>query len=122
MNLTDLLTLIGIIVGIIGTIVTLITLNISWHGFWFVIISSLLIACLLMWGRWQGKLQTYELNAFDHLMRQQPIIGRDKKILVVSVTENDIKILNQPYGETGQGARALSDRTLERLLERLKAD
>lgn len=87
---------------------------------WIIIVSSLLIACLVMWGRWQGKLQKWELNAFDHLMRQQPVIGRDKNLLVVSVTQDDIAHLDQPDEETGQGLRSLSDNTLDRLVERLQ--
>ena len=119
-DLSTIVGIIGIIVTILGIIVGLRTLGISWHGFWFVVVLSVLLTCLVMWGRWQGKLQIWELNAFDHLMRQQPVRGRDKKLLVVSVTQEDIERLNQPDEETGQGARSLSDRTLDRLVKRLK--
>ncbi len=110
---------IGAIVGIVQLVLLMYKLF-SQYDFWFVIVLSVLIACLIMWLRWQGKLQTWELNAFDHLMRQQPVIGRDKKLLVVSVTEDDIARLDQPDKETGQGLRSLSDNTLDRLVERLK--
>ncbi len=109
---------IGAIVGILQ-LVLLIYKVFSQNDFWFVIILSVLMACFVMWLRWQGKLQTWELNAFDHLMRQQPVIGRDKKLLVVSITEDDIARLDQPDEETGQGLRSLSDHTLDRLVERL---
>ncbi|NEP02487.1 MAG: CHASE2 domain-containing protein [Symploca sp. SIO2E9] len=66
--------------------------------------------------RWQGKLQTLELQAFDLLMRQQPIIGRDKRLVVVSITQEDINHLKQPDNETDRTLRSLSDRTLDRLV------
>ncbi len=119
MDWKEWVTFIGAIVGIVQLVMGVFKLF-SRYDFWFVIVSSVLIACLVMCLRWQGKLQTLELNAFDHLMRQQPVIGRDKKLLVVGVTEDDIARLDQPDEETGQGLRSLSDRTLDRLVERLQ--
>ncbi|MCA1990657.1 MAG: CHASE2 domain-containing protein [Coleofasciculus sp. S288] len=88
-----------------------------------VILTSLLISglttSLVIGMRWQGKLQTLELQAFDLLMRQQPIIGRDKRLVVVRVTSDDTEHLNQPPEEKGDGGRTLSDSTLDKLLEKL---
>ncbi|MBZ8180850.1 CHASE2 domain-containing protein [Oscillatoria salina IIICB1] len=91
-----------------------------WRKLRVAIIASLIITSLIMWGRWQGKLQTLELIAYDHLMQQRPIKEPDDRILVVRVTKEDLKLLQQPPESTGQGARSLSDKNLERLLVKLQ--
>ena len=88
-----------------------------------ILVISLLITSLVMWGRWHGKLQSLELTAFDFLMRQRLLIEqpqRDKRLLIISISPQDIILLQQPPEETGQGARTLSDRTLEKLLVKLE--
>jgi CHASE2 domain-containing sensor protein len=62
-------------------------------------------------------LQTWELQAFDHLMRSRPDEGPDPRLLVVTVTEKDVQ--NQPAKER-LGA-SLSDRSLAQLLEKLES-
>ncbi|MEM9217098.1 MAG: CHASE2 domain-containing protein [Cyanobacteria bacterium P01_F01_bin.150] len=80
------------------------------------LIVSLAMSLLVFWARWQGRLQPFELKAFDHMMQQRPIYGADERIVVIGVTEDDIEKLDQPFEETGQGARTLSDQTIENLI------
>ena len=85
-----------------------------------ILAASLMITALVMWGRWQGNLQPMELIAYDQLMRLRPSVEqRDDRLLVVRITSEDIARLNEPLSETGQGARSLSDHTLDVLLEKL---
>lgn len=85
-----------------------------------VLAASLAMTSLVTWGRWQGHLQPFEMNAFDRLMQNRPLEPRDKRILIIRVTPEDIVRISQPPEETGQGSRSLSDRTLDRLIEKLE--
>ena len=83
------------------------------------LLASVVITILLMGSRWQGKLQTWELQAFDQLMQLRPVAVADRRLLVVRVTAADIKA--QPPEERGGGAASLSDRTLDKLLKILES-
>ncbi|MDY7012572.1 MAG: CHASE2 domain-containing protein [Cyanobacteriota bacterium] len=85
-----------------------------------VAIAGLAIATLVYWGRWEGKLQPLELKAYDFLMQQRPLQPRDERIVIVRITPEDRERLQQPPEETGEGARTLSDRNLNRLFEKLE--
>ena len=78
-----------------------------------VFLTSLAIAALLVGVRWLGILQPLELRAFDHLLRLRPAEGRDRRLLVVTVTEADVQAQDQNQG-------SLSNRSLERLLQKLE--
>ena len=80
-----------------------------------VFLASVVITSLVIGVRQLGMLQSLELQAFDYLARLRPSEGPDPRLLVVTVTEADIQAQNQ---EPGQGS--LSDRSLERLLQKLQ--
>lgn len=81
------------------------------------LLSSILITALVVAVRWLGLLQPPELWAFDRLMQLRPQEEPDQRILIVTVTEQDIQAQgNEPR------LGSLSDRTLNRLLEKLGQD
>lgn len=75
------------------------------------LLLPLLITTILMGLRWLGLLQSWELAAFDHLMRLRPAEGTDPRILVVEVTQTD----------TDQWSYPLSDQTLATAITALNA-
>lgn len=81
------------------------------------LLSSLLVTGLVAATRWLGLLQPLEFWAFDHTMRLRPEEEPDPRLLVVTVTEQDI----QAQG-TEPRLGSLSDRTLSRLLSKLEQD
>lgn len=81
---------------------------------------SLGLTILLFSLRWWGHLQPLELNAYDSFIQQQMVQKKDENLLVIRVTPQDIKWLNQPPEEAGQGARTLSDTTINNLLTKLE--
>ncbi len=54
------------------------------------VLISLAVTTLVMGLRWTGLLQSAELQAYDHLMRQRPAEPIDPRIVVVEVTQADI--------------------------------
>ncbi len=83
----------------------------SKRRFGIVLLASVVITSLLMGVRQMGMLKAWELQAFDQLMRLRPDEGKDPRLLVVTVTEEDIQKLGQ---------YPLSDRTMVRLFEKLE--
>lgn len=81
-----------------------------------VFLLSVGITSLFLGIRHMGLLQPLELRAFDHIMQTRPDEPPDPRLLVVTVTEEDIK--NQG-NEPRRGS--LSDRTLARLLAKLES-
>jgi CHASE2 domain-containing sensor protein len=65
--------------------------------------------------RYTGLLQTWELQTFDQMMRLRPPEGKDPRILVVEVDDDDI----EAYKEN-QGQGSLRDRQLGELLQKLE--
>lgn len=84
------------------------------HGAAKVILMSLAVTSLILGVRHLGVLQPLELQAFDHLMQSRPNEVPDSRLLVVTVTEADIQAQKN---EPRRGS--LSDRSLNRLLEKL---
>lgn len=80
-----------------------------------IVVGSLLMTGLVTTVRWFGLLQPLELWAFDQLMRLRPQEEPDARLLIVTVTEQDI----QAQGDEPR-LGSLSDRTLNRLLEKLE--
>ncbi|XGV98369.1 MAG: CHASE2 domain-containing protein [Leptolyngbya sp. BL-A-14] len=80
-----------------------------------ILLSSVVMTGLVMGVRWLGFLQPAELWAFDHLMRLRPAEAPDPRLLVVTAHEADIAAQGN---EPRRGS--LSDRTLNRLLEKLE--
>jgi CHASE2 domain-containing sensor protein len=104
--------------------------RLSWGDARIIFFSGIIIATLVMTARWQGQLQKYELQAFDVLLQQQAIQPPDSRILVIRVTPDDTKDLNQKDKKIGghfyqspeargNGARTLSDDVLNKLIEKI---
>ncbi|MFN6486109.1 MULTISPECIES: CHASE2 domain-containing protein [unclassified Nostoc] len=85
------------------------------HFFWL-ICTSLVITSLVMGVRYLGMLQGLELQAFDQLQRLRPDEKPDSRLLVVTITEEDVQSQSQ---EKPQGS--LSDESLLKLLKKLEA-
>ncbi|MBD1909338.1 CHASE2 domain-containing protein [Leptolyngbya sp. FACHB-16] len=77
--------------------------------------SSLLAVGAIAAIRWLGLLQPLELAAFDQFLQRRPAELPDSRLLIVNVTEDDIRAEGQAIR---QGS--LSDRTLSRLLQRIE--
>lgn len=77
-------------------------------------LTSFTVTVLLLLLRWLGWLQPGELAAYDALLRLRPTETADSRLLVVTINNDDIQAQGN---EPRQGS--LSDRTLERLLDRL---
>ena len=74
--------------------------------------SSLIATTLIAGLRYQGGLQTFELQAFDRFTRLMPKVTIDDRILIIGADEKDIG--SQGYGYP------LSDRTLAEVLRKLE--
>ncbi|MDJ0692653.1 MAG: CHASE2 domain-containing protein [Xenococcaceae cyanobacterium MO_188.B32] len=90
--------------------------NISVLPIWTVPLASLLVTSIVIGMRSLGWLQPWELQSFDWLMRMRPNEGLDKRLLLVTITEDDVQ--SQLGAE--RGAVSLSDRSLNRLLAKLE--
>lgn len=76
-------------------------------------LRSIAITAIVGGIRFLGWLQPIELQVFDLMQRSRPEEGRDPRIVVVTIDDNDIK--NQPVGRG-----SLSDPALKQLLDKLK--
>ncbi|MBD2197675.1 MULTISPECIES: CHASE2 domain-containing protein [Calothrix] len=83
---------------------------------WTAILASLAIACLAIGVRSLGFLEAWEMGAFDHLLRQRPQEEPDKRLLLVTITEEDVQ--SQPLKE--RGSASLSDRSLAQIVSKLE--
>lgn len=82
------------------------------------LLFSIAVTALVMGVRQMGMLQSRELQAFDHLMRQRPVEqSLDRRLLVITVDEQDIQYQDR-MGMKRRGS--LSDRALAKLLEKLE--
>ncbi|WP_449419977.1 CHASE2 domain-containing protein [Phormidium nigroviride] len=86
------------------------------RGLWRVLLASLAVTGLVMGGRAFGLLQSWELKAFDQLVRLRPNERQDSRLLVVAITESDFQL---PEQKSRKGS--LSDLALARLLEKLES-
>ncbi|WP_413173777.1 CHASE2 domain-containing protein [Anabaena azotica] len=77
--------------------------------------TSMVITLLLMGVRYFGLLQSWELMAFDHLLRLRPQEKPDSRILVITVTEEDVQ------AQSSNRRGSLSDEALDKLLAKLEA-
>ena len=78
------------------------------------LLISLAIALLTMGIRYLGVLQPLELNAFDQLLQLRPDEKPDSRLLVVTITEEDVQAKSQEPQRS-----SLSDQSLAKLLEKL---
>jgi CHASE2 domain-containing sensor protein len=77
---------------------------------------SLVCTSLVVGVRSLGGFQELELKTFDPIQQLRPNEGLDRRLLLVTITEEDVQ--NQPAEE--RGAASLSDRSLDRLLTKLE--
>jgi CHASE2 domain-containing sensor protein len=84
----------------------------------WVAMTSLAITGLTIGVRYLGALQTAELKAFDTLVQLRPAEKPDPRILIVTVTEADIRAQKQAK-ETSRGS--LSDESLAKVIGKLEA-
>jgi CHASE2 domain-containing sensor protein len=80
--------------------------------------ASIATTGLVMGIRYLGALQAAELSALDLLMRARPAEKPDPRLAIVTVTETDVR--EQTY-EKEPRRGSLSDRSLAKLLEKLKS-
>ena len=90
----------------------------STRRFKTVLVASLVVTALVMGVRHLGMLQTWELQAYDQLMRLRPDEGPDSRLLVVGIKDEDLQVPEQKQRRKGT---SLSDLALARLLEKLEA-
>ncbi|MEA5506957.1 CHASE2 domain-containing protein [Halotia wernerae UHCC 0503] len=90
--------------------------SLSVHHFFWLGCVSLAIALFVVGVRYLGILQGLELQAFDQLQRLRPDEKPDSRLLVVTITEQDVQSQSQ---EKPQGS--LSDESLLKLLKKLEA-
>ncbi len=76
-----------------------------------VVLTSAVIATLVVGIRQMGILEAVELGVFDQMMRWRPDERPDERLLVVAITEKDIQEIQEA---------TLSDQTLNRLLGKLQ--
>jgi CHASE2 domain-containing sensor protein len=81
-----------------------------------VLLASILVTASVIGVRQLGVLQPLELSAFDYLMTWRPKEEPDPRILIVTVTENDVQNQNP---QERRGA-SISDRSLAKLLEKIQ--
>ena len=86
------------------------------RGLWRLLLASLAVTGLVMGGRAFGLLQSWELKAFDQLVRLRPNERQDSRFLVVAITEADFQL---PEQKSRKGS--LSDLALAKLLEKLES-
>ncbi|MEA5567738.1 CHASE2 domain-containing protein [Anabaena sp. UHCC 0399] len=80
-----------------------------------VMLVSIVITPLLMGVRYFGLLQSWELMAFDHMLRLRPQEKPDSRILVIEITEEDVQ------AQSSNRRGSLSDEALDKLLAKLEA-
>lgn len=85
-----------------------------WRGLQRLLMTSLVTTAVVMGMRSLGVLQPLELNAFDLMMQLRPAEKLDPRLLIVKVTAEDIQNLGGEY--------PISDRTLLKLLQKLKSN
>lgn len=83
-----------------------------------VLLTSLIVAVATMGVRHLGMLQTWELKAFDYLMQQRPEESQDRRLLIVTITEEDFQLPEQRHKQ--ERSSSLSDFALARLLDKLE--
>ncbi|OUL30742.1 CHASE2 domain-containing protein [Nostoc sp. 106C] len=81
------------------------------------LLASVAITSLVIGVRYLGMLQILELKAFDQLMRLRPDEPQDRRLLIITVDEQDI----QYQDHSGMKRRgSLSDTALDKLLQKLE--
>jgi CHASE2 domain-containing sensor protein len=79
-----------------------------------VLLTSLLTTAAVLGLRHLGGLQPVELQAFDHILRLRPSESPDQRLLIITITEDDLKL---PEQTDRKGS--LSDTALTGILQKL---
>ncbi|QLE58454.1 CHASE2 domain-containing protein [Nostoc sp. TCL26-01] len=79
--------------------------------------SSVVVTAVVCGLRFLGGLQTFELQAFDQMMRSRPDEGPDSRLLIVTIDDEDLAAQRR-NGEVLKGT-SLSDKSLNQLLTKL---
>lgn len=79
------------------------------------LLASMLVSSLVIGARQLGIFQSWELQAFDQTLRSRPSEEVDPRILIVTVTEQDVQ--NQEAQE--RRSASLSDRALAQLIKKI---
>ena len=79
-----------------------------------VLLTSLLVTAGVLGIRYLGGLQSCELQAFDQFLRWRPMESQDQRLLIVTITEDDLHLPEQV-----QRQGSLSDLALTKLLQKL---
>ena len=74
-------------------------------------VTSLLVIGSILGVRYLGWLESAELAAYDQLIRHQPKVREDDRLLVVGITEKDVQALQE---------WPVSDRTMARILTNIE--
>jgi CHASE2 domain-containing sensor protein len=82
-----------------------------WRNLRTVLVASVLVTGAIVGARSLGLLEPLETKAFDRLAQIVPDKGLDSRLLIVEVTADDFKQLNNEY--------PLQDKTIVRALEKL---
>ncbi len=82
-----------------------------WGNLRTMLVASVLVTGAVMGVRWMGMLEHLEKKAFDELAQIMPDKGLDSRLLIIGVTADDFKKLNNEY--------PLHDKTIVRVLEKL---
>jgi CHASE2 domain-containing sensor protein len=88
--------------------------SINFRPAMFALLLASIFTGLLMGVRYFGLLQSWELMAFDHLLRLRPQEKPDSRILVITVTEEDVQ------AQSANRRGSLSDEALDKLLAKLE--
>ncbi len=93
-------------------------LSTSKHSLQTLLITSLLVASLVMGVRYVGMLQPWELQSYDHLMQlRSPDEKPDSRLVIVTIDEADIQYQVQKKMKMQW---SLSDQALAQLLQKLE--
>ncbi|NEO23562.1 CHASE2 domain-containing serine/threonine-protein kinase [Moorena sp. SIO4A5] len=78
------------------------------------LIGSLAVTGLMLGSKHLGMLQFFELKAFDRMIELRPALPPDDRLLVVEVTEPDLK------GTTAPGGSSIKDAVMYEVLQKLE--
>lgn len=81
------------------------------------LVASVAVTTILIGVRHLGWLQAWELQAYDQMLRLRPDEGKDDRLLIVTVTEEDLSYQRE-QGWESEGS--LKDAALSKLLEKLE--
>lgn len=87
-----------------------------WHRLRTVLLTSFVVTGLVMGVRSLGWLQSWELPAYDQMLRLRPDEGQDKRLLLITIDDADIAYQQQ---QKWQRRWSLSDEALDVLLQKL---